>query len=44
MLAHEVAAWTADRNERGVTIHWSFTVQDARAKLGRHYQRVFATN
>lgn len=44
MLAREVAAWEADRNARTVTIHWSFTVQDARDKLTRHYQRVFATN
>ena len=43
-LAHEVAAWQADRNARRVTIHWSFTVQDAREKLGRHYHQVFATN
>ena len=44
LLAHEVAAWEADRNARRVTIHGSFTVQDARTKLERHYQRVFSTN
>ena len=43
-LAHEVAAWEADRNARQVQIHWSFTVQDARAKLQRHYDQVFAKN
>ena len=43
-LAYEVAAWEADRNARKVTIHWSFTVQDARAKLQRHYDQVFTTN
>ncbi len=43
-LAHEVAAWTADRNARRVTIHWSFTVQEARDKLQRHYCQVFTTN
>jgi hypothetical protein len=43
-LAHEVAAWEADRNARQVMIHWSFTVQDARSKLVRHYQQVVATN
>jgi hypothetical protein len=44
LLAREVAAWEADRNTRKVSIHWSFTVRDARTKLARHYQRVFATN
>jgi hypothetical protein len=43
-LAHEVAAWEADRNARQVMIHWSFTVQDARSTLARHYQQVVATN
>ena len=43
-LAHEVAAWEAERNERKVTIHWSFTVQAARSKLHRHYDQVFAKN
>ncbi len=43
-LAHEVAAWEADRNARKVMIHWSFTVQDARDKLQRHYNHIFAKN
>jgi L-lactate utilization protein LutB len=43
-LAHEVANWEAERNARGVRIHWSFTVQDARDKLRRHYDRIFAKN
>ena len=43
-LAHEVAAWEAERNARQVTIHWSFTVQDARDKLQRHYRQIFAKN
>ncbi len=43
-LTHEVAAWEADRNTRKVTIHWSFTVQDARTTLHRHYDQVNATN
>lgn len=40
-LAHEVAAWERERNQRGVKIHWSFTVYDAREKLQRQYQRVY---
>lgn len=43
-LAHEGAAWAAERNARQVTIHWSFTVQDARTTLHRHYDQVNATN
>jgi len=43
-LAHEVAAWEAERNARGVRIHWGFTVQDARDKLRRHYDQIFAKN
>ncbi len=43
-LTHEVAAWAADRNARRVTIHWSFTVQEARDTLQRHYCQVFAKN
>ena len=30
-LATEVAAWAAARNEQRATIHWQFTVDDARA-------------
>lgn len=40
-LSHEVAAWEAERNQRQVMIHWSFTVYDAREKLRRHYEHVF---
>ncbi len=43
-LATEVAAWEAARNARKVTLHWSFTTQDARDKLKRHYSQVFTTN
>lgn len=43
-LTHEVTAWTAERNVRSVLIHWSFTVEDARAKLGRHYDQLVAKN
>ena len=43
-LTDEVDAWVADRNLAGVTVHWSFTVVNARSKLARHYQRVYSTN
>jgi hypothetical protein len=36
-LTTEVAGWQAARNEQRATIHWQFTVDDARAKLHRLY-------
>jgi transposase len=36
-LATEVAAWVAARNEQQATIHWQFTLDDARRKLHRLY-------
>jgi hypothetical protein len=33
----EVAAWEAERNERGVEVRWRFTTVDARIKLHRLY-------
>jgi hypothetical protein len=36
-LVTEVAAWEAARNEQRATIHWQFTVDDARGKLHRLY-------
>jgi transposase len=37
VVAREVAAWEAERNRSGATIHWRFTTQDARTKLHRFY-------
>jgi hypothetical protein len=36
-LASEVAAWETARNEQRASIHWQFTVDDARRKLHRLY-------
>jgi DDE superfamily endonuclease len=36
-LAHETAAWVAERNERQITIEWRFTTADARIKLKQLY-------
>ena len=36
-LVTEVAAWENARNEQRATIHWTFTVDDARRKLHRLY-------
>jgi hypothetical protein len=37
MLGHEVRAWERERNERGATVEWRFTAEDARTKLERLY-------
>ena len=37
-LVAEVAAWEAARNEQRATIHWQFSVDDARRKLHRLYR------
>jgi hypothetical protein len=36
-LRRQVAAWEAERNERGVEVRWRFTTADARIKLHRLY-------
>jgi hypothetical protein len=33
----EVAAWEAQRNAEGATVHWHFTTAQARTKLPRSY-------
>ena len=39
-LAHEVAAWEAQRNAAKATVHWRFTTADARIKLTRLYPSI----
>lgn len=39
-LEKEVLDWEARRNRDAIKIHWSFTVNDARAKLTRHYPAI----
>lgn len=36
-LTREIETWEVDRNERGETVQWRFTAQDARRKLSRLY-------
>ena len=38
-LKAETQAWTEQRNEPQVKINWQFTKEQARQKLGRHYQK-----
>ena len=37
MLGGEVGAWERERNDRGATVAWRFTAEDARKKLARLY-------
>ena len=43
-LVAEVAAWEQRRNAERATISWLFTVEKARAKLGRSYPRAAASD
>ena len=36
-LKQEVAAWEARRNQEQATIHWRFSIPEAREKLQRLY-------
>jgi hypothetical protein len=36
-LRQEIAAWEVERNAARATVHWRFTVTDARTKLHRLY-------
>lgn len=38
-LAREVLAWVQERNAKRVTVAWQFSIQTARDKLQRHYQK-----
>ena len=44
VLAWKVLAWSKQRNEQKVKIHWSFTVQTARVTLASKYQKVNPDN
>lgn len=43
-LRHAVESWTQARNRSSTRIHWTFTTQDARYKLRRHYQALNSNN
>ena len=43
-LTAHVAACVVERNERRATVYWQFTLDKARTKLGRHYQKIRVTN
>ena len=43
-LTAHVAACVAKRNAARATVKWQFTLEKARTKLDRHYQKIRATN
>lgn len=44
ILAKEVLAIVKERNEKEIKIKWQFSVETAREKLNRHYQKVNEKN
>ena len=43
-LTAHVATCVAERNAVRATVKWQFTLEKARVKLDRHYQKIRATN
>jgi transposase len=43
-LEKEALALVKERSEKKIKINWQFSIESARNKLNRHYQRVFADN
>jgi len=43
-LSAHAAACVAQRNAVRATVHWQFTLDKARTKLDRHYQKMRVTN
>lgn len=43
-LAQQVQAWAAERNQRAIKIHWSFTLANAEEKMGHWYTKVNPIN
>lgn len=38
-LEREILTWVEARNAKRVTVNWQFSIQAARDKLQRHYQK-----
>ena len=44
LLREEVLALVQERSEKKIKIHWQFSIETARTKLNRHYEKVQADN
>ena len=43
-LDAEIQALVTEREQKGIPIHWQFSIESARSKFSRHYQQVNAGN
>jgi DDE superfamily endonuclease len=43
-LREEVLALIKERSDKQIKINWQFSIESARVKMNRHYQKVFADN
>lgn len=43
-LTKEVLAIRAEREKKGVKINWQFSIETARTKLKKHYEKVYSEN
>jgi hypothetical protein len=43
-LSTEIEAIVREREDKGIKIDWQFSIEGARGKLNRHYQKVNANN
>ena len=43
-LDHEIHAIVTERNELRVKVEWQFSISQAREKLRRHYEKIYAKN
>lgn len=43
-VAHESAAWEAERNTKRCRLHWTFTISAARVKMHRVYPKIESVN
>jgi hypothetical protein len=39
-LRREITAWEHERNEKGIEVHWKFSIEMARVKLRKVYPRI----
>jgi DDE superfamily endonuclease len=43
-LKKQVLALVKERSEKQIKINWQFSIETARSKMNKHYQRIFADN
>ncbi len=43
-LSREIECLVKERNELEIKVKWQFTIENARKKLNRHYEKVISKN